>query len=223
MQFGCQKNTSYSPPDSSYQIITFNTPDQVSLSGRIFGLISGNPVIVLAHGDKENQESWNQFVDVLVANNYTVMTFNFRGTSPSKGKKDQAKFDSDIRGALTYLESQGVMGLAIIGSGSGATAAIQFSATQSLLGIIALSPLKSLGELNISPFLTEIDNPILFIVSEGDESAHQDAADMFHAPHKGVWAISIFRGDSTGTGLLTTNPDDGISEHILQYVDGFIQ
>ena len=145
INIGCQQENSAPPPNTSYESVTFETKDQVTLSGRVFGPVEGNPVILLTHSSTENQDSWNHFVDLLSEQGHTVMTFNFRGTSPSDGQKNENQFDIDINGALSWLQSRGVRGLVIIGSGEGASAAIKFTSTQRVIGVIALSPHLNLG------------------------------------------------------------------------------
>ena len=223
IHIGCQQGNSVSPPNTSYETVTFDTKDQITLSGRVFGPVEGNPVILLTHSNTETQDSWNPFVDLLSAQGHTVMTFNSRGTPPSEGRQNENQFDTDIHGALSWLQSRGVRGLVIIGSGEGATAAIKFASIQSVVGVIALSPQMNLGELSMSSILSEIDNSILFIVSEEDESARKAASDMFHAPHKGVWAISIFRGEANGTELVNPNLNEDVPEHVIQYLEDFFQ
>ena len=223
LNIGCQQEGHSTSPNTSFETVTFETEDQIRLSGRIFGPVQGNPVILLTHSTNETQDSWNPFVDLLLKQDYTVMTFNFRGTEPSQGNEDEIQFAIDIKGALSFLRSQGVRGVIIIGSGEGATAGIHFASTQRVLGIIALSPHLNLGELNTSSILSGIDNPILFIVSEGDESGHQVAAEMFHSAHRGVWAISIFRGNANGAALVTSQENQEVSEHVLQYLEDFLQ
>jgi len=220
---GCQQENSVPPPTTIYEAVTFETTDQVTLSGRVFGPVKGNPVVLLTHSNTESQDSWNDFVDLLSEQGHTVMTFNFRGTSPSEGRKNENRFDIDIEGALSFLQSRGVQGLVIIGSGEGASAAIKFISTQRVIGLIALSPQLNLGELSMPSILSDIDNPILFVVSEEDESAREAASDIFHSPHKGVWAISIFRGDASGTELVNPNLNDDVHEHVIQYLQDFFQ
>ena len=223
INIGCQQENSAPPPNTSYESVTFETKDQVTLSGRVFGPVEGNPVILLTHSSTENQNSWNHFVDMLSEQGHTVMTFNFRGTSPSDGQKNENQFDIDINGALSWLQSRGVRGLVIIGSGEGASAAIKFNSTQGVIGVIALSPHLNLGELSISSILSGIDNPILFVVSEEDKPARKAASDMFNTPHRGVWAISIFRGDASGAELVNPDLNEDVPEHIIQYLEDFFQ
>jgi pimeloyl-ACP methyl ester carboxylesterase len=66
----------------------------------------GSHAILLAHGAIFNKESWGEFEQQLLDNNYTVLAIDFRGYGKStKGQQSNALY-LDILAGVEFLQSQ---------------------------------------------------------------------------------------------------------------------
>jgi uncharacterized protein len=113
----------------SYQPVTFySTADHVRLEGWFIDS-PGSKVILLLHGWNQNRDEGGKALQVakaLVAHNYDVFMFDFRGHGQSgDGRMTLGQFETrDVAGALDYLKTRGVSEVGVIGWSLGANTAM---------------------------------------------------------------------------------------------------
>jgi len=215
-------NVLVAPESQSSRVVEFTTSDGVKLSGRRYGEINENPVVLLAHMFPVDQQGWGKFPEQLTESGYSAFTFNFRGYKPSQGSKKISELGLDLAAAVQYLLSQGARGIVIVGASMGGTAAIQYVAHQDLLGVIAISPPTEFRGLNALRDIALVETSVHLMVSETDKAAHREAAILFHAPHQAGWAIEVFRSGGHGTDLLNGQYGSLVVERLIEVISGFI-
>ncbi|SMG62415.1 secreted protein containing Alpha/beta hydrolase fold-1 domain [methanotrophic bacterial endosymbiont of Bathymodiolus sp.] len=104
----------------------------------------GSHAVLLAHGAIFNKESWGEFEQQLLDNNYTVLAIDFRGYGKStKGQQSNALY-LDILAGVEFLQSQPeISKISVLGASMGGAAAAKASAyakPQSINQLILLSP-----------------------------------------------------------------------------------
>lgn len=193
--------------------------DGLVLRGKIQGNGKpGSPGVILAHDFNADQGSWKPLATALTARGYLVLTFDFRGTASSPGRKDATLEETDLGSVLKYmrdvLERPNVF---VIGAGSGGAAAIKVASRDKVKGVVALSaPENALG-VSVTESIAAVTAPKLFIASQ-DEPQAADALSLFNQsrePHK----LSLVPGSASGTGLLSGPSADKVRTDILAFLD----
>ena len=193
--------------------------DGLVLRGRIQGNSApGSPGVILAHDFATDQGSWKALATTLSSRGYLVLSFDFRGTASSPGRKDATLEESDLGSVLKYmrdvLERPNAF---IIGAGSGGAAAIKVASRDKVKGVVTLSaPENSLG-VSVTESIAGVSAPKLFIASEGEARA-ADAQSLFNQsrePHK----LDLVPGTASGTSLLSSPAGDKVRTDILQFLD----
>jgi esterase/lipase len=84
-------------------------------------------VILLCHGEFDDQKSWGDFADKLYSEGFSVLTFDFSGHGESQGKRSLVNLRMwayNIRDAINMLSSHGYHQFALVGWGSGGSASL---------------------------------------------------------------------------------------------------
>ncbi len=113
----------------AYETVRFNSAaDRIPLEGWYIDS-PGSQVILMLHGRNGNRESGYAampLMQTLVAHNYDVFMFDFRGHGNSgAGRLSFGQFEKrDVTGALEYLKTRGVNEVGVIGFSLGAITAV---------------------------------------------------------------------------------------------------
>jgi alpha/beta superfamily hydrolase len=178
-----------------------NLPQTVRLLGIERG--RGTVGVVLAHMLNSSQSAWSPLVDRLVAKDFHVLTFDFRGHGISGGTRDPARAGLDLTAAVAKLRSLGASKIFVVGASMGGTAAIVVAATEKLEGVVSISAPLEIGGLNASDAVARLDEPSLFIVGEKDDKRYTDAARTFASRAPEPKHLSVIAGASGhGTDLI---------------------
>jgi pimeloyl-ACP methyl ester carboxylesterase len=202
-----------SPAPTDTDVVTFKTPDGVTLSGRLFGPRDATAGIVLAHGATVNQSSWFAFAEELGNRGYLVLTFDFRGYCPggdagcSHGTKDSNARPVDLHAAIDEIRSLGIDRLGLMGSSLGGATTLAVSADEGddLDLVIALSAVSSVGSVVIDDsVLQRISAAKLFMAGLQDDGIASLAQGFFDASEQPKSLVLLETGDH-GAEMLRGN------------------
>ena len=221
LTFACSNDNQLVDPPGNYENVTFASPDNLQIHGRLFGGGEGKPGVILAHMFQADQRSFQPLAEALAESGFMALTFDFRGYGRSEGKKDIDKIHRDIEGAVKLLQQRGVRGIDLIGAGMGGTASLKMASKMNFLGVATLSVFTDFRGLEVLSEMSTIEAPILFITSEDDEARH-DAAELFKAS-PGTRLIEVYRGGDHGTELLTGEYGDQVRERLFEFIGVFMQ
>lgn len=206
--------------------ITFETPDGVELSGRLFGPADAQAGIVLAHMLPADQTSWYPFAERLAAQGYRVLTFDFRGYCPggdggcSKGTKQVDAANVDLQAAVDRLRREGVHRVGIAGASMGGTAALIVAATDpaGIQAVVTLSAPQSIEGLTADQAtLAQIAGAKLYIAGLGDPSGAAASADALAAQSPQPVREEIVTSNAHGTDLLSSEQGERVQQLIEQW------
>jgi pimeloyl-ACP methyl ester carboxylesterase len=194
----------------------FETDDGIALTGEIRG--QGRAGVVLAHAFPADRNSWSEFAHFLQGKGYVTLTFDFRGYGDSEGEKDIPEIWRDVLAAVAALRERGADRIVLIGASMGGTAALIAASRTDVNGVIALSAPTTFMELAVPPeVLAAIDEPKLFISSEGDGSAAESAQALYEQS-SGAKRVEIVTGDSHGADLPEGGQAEVVRNLILQFL-----
>ncbi len=212
--------------------VTFPSADGVQLAGRIFGPDTATSGVVLAHMFPADQTSWFEFADILGAQGYRALTFDFRGYCPggdggcSQGEKDVASIWQDVQGAVEYVRSQGVKRVALVGASMGGTASlIVASRTENAISaVVTLSAPQAFEGLVAGPdVLQTITAAKLFVAGNGDLTGAANAATAFYDQGGQPKRLEILPSNDHGTDLLNGNQGPNVRQLILTWLTQYLR
>ena len=210
--------------------VMFRSIDGVSLSGRLFGPDAATAGVVLAHMLPADQTSWFEFADRLGGLGYRVLTFDFRGYCPggdagcSKGTKDIRSIWQDEAGAVGFLQTLGVRGVALVGASMGGTASLVVAAneTQTVQAVVTLSAPESIGGLSAGPDVIQAATAAkLFIAGNGDGVAAQ-TAQAFYDESQPPKRVEILTTADHGTDILEGGQAEVATNLIAGWLDRYL-
>jgi pimeloyl-ACP methyl ester carboxylesterase len=100
--------------------ISFPTSDGGEIHAHLYG--SGSHAVVLAHGKVFDKESWQPLAERLADQGHRVLALDFRGYGRSTAGSEARRLDSDVLGAVAFLESQDTDEISLIGASMGGSA-----------------------------------------------------------------------------------------------------
>ena len=195
--------------------MTISSVDGLGLSGRLFG--EGRNAVVLAHMYPADQDSWRAFAGELAERGYLVLTFDFRGYGDSEGSKEIDKIDLDVEGALDFLEERRIQDVFLVGASMGATASLKVASRRSVSGVISLSGPVSFRGIDLREDMDRIDEPKLFLASEGDSVAVQSLEILSAGTPDPKEAITL-SGDAHGTDMFKGAEGQRVKDAILEFL-----
>jgi uncharacterized protein len=123
--------------------VRFLASDGVSLSGWYAAGRNG-AAIVLVHGGGGDREGTIRHARLLAAAGYGVLLYDARGRGESSGHENSFgwRWDRDVRGAVDYLESQGVHRIGLLGLSTGAEAVVTEAASDPRVAAVVADGLQ---------------------------------------------------------------------------------
>jgi pimeloyl-ACP methyl ester carboxylesterase len=207
-------------PAAAYQVVTFQTEDGLTLSGRLYG--SGTKGVLLAHMYPADQTSWDSVAQRLAAEGYLVLTFDFRGYGKSEGKKDIQYLDRDVMAAVMYLRGAGAEQAVLAGASMGGTAGLkaagqlQLFSSFRLAGVVTLSAPVEFKGLSARALVPNLVVPLLFIAADNDEGA--EGARELQTLSGGKGQLEILPGGEHGTALFEGSQADQVWTLLLDFM-----
>lgn len=172
--------TTAAPPETTTSVadadgadVTFETADGLVLEGREFG--SGSTAVILAHMRPANMESWFEFAEVLTAEGYSALAFNFRGYGNSEG--DGFDVDTDVQAAVDFVTEHGAERVYVIGASMGGTGSVAASSQRPVAGTVTLSAPAEFEGTDALSAAADLTAPILLFAATADQPypAHAEA------------------------------------------------
>ena len=186
--------------------ITFETEDNIDISGNIFG--SGSKWVILSHMFPTEQTSWFDFADYLADNGYIVLTYDFRGYGKSGGSKDISQIYKDLEAAVDFIRQYDIEKMFFIGASMGGTASIIVASKEETDGLVTISAPVEFKGLSTTGKVEKVKCPKLIIASKGDIPA-ADSADSLFKKFPKPKDIKIFDGSAHGTFIFDEEPENG--------------
>jgi pimeloyl-ACP methyl ester carboxylesterase len=206
-------------PQTEIEHVSFPTEDGALIYADVYG--SGDRGVVLAHGGRFTKESWRPQAELLAADGFHVLAFDFRGFGQSHGPGDSDMFTApmhlDVLASVRFLRKNGAKTVAVMGGSFGGSAAAHAS--------IASQP----GEINRLILLAAEGNgpaekikvPLLEIVARDD--ANDDGPRL---PHIRAWfdkapqpkELIVLDGSAHAQFLFQTDQADRVMKEILRFL-----
>lgn len=210
--------------------VTFRTSDGVQLAGRLFGPDTAGAGVVLSHMVPSDQSAWFDFADRLGVAGYRVLTFDLRGVCPggdagcSMGSKAPQGAWQDVLAAQTYLRTQGVTRIALIGAGLGGTASLVAAAqpASGLEAVITLSAAASADGLSAGPDVMQTVTAAKLFLAGDDDTLGADSAQAFYDSSLPPKDVELLTTTDQGTDLLTGNQGEKTRNLILGWLARYL-
>lgn len=166
----------------------------------------GKTGVLLANMNQGDFCQWRSYADHLVQRGHRVLMFNYSG---------QAAVD-DVKATVEVLRRRGAERLFLIGASKGGTAVL-VAATRiqpAVAGVVSLSGPQNYGGADALAAMPLLTVPAVFIVAGNDQTFTSDAQLLHDACAAKDKALSVQRGSSHGTALL--------SEEVRGLIDTFL-
>jgi uncharacterized protein len=127
----------------AHERVRFAASDGVDLSGWYVPSRNG-AAIVLVHGGGGDREGAILHARMLARAGYGVLLYDARGRGESAGHENAAgwEWDSDVRGAVSYLAAHGIHRIGSLGLSTGAEAVVVEAATDPRVGAVVADGLQ---------------------------------------------------------------------------------
>lgn len=173
----------------------------------------GSHAVLLAHGAIFNKESWGQFAERLLAENYTVLAIDFRGYGKStQGSKARALYE-DILAGVRYLKANpNIDKITVLGASMGGAAAAKASVRaekNSIDQLILLSPANIYQP-------EKLQGDLLFIASQGEYLVPALQSAFGKAPQPK--ALQLIAGSAHAQHIFKTAQTTALTHIILQFL-----
>lgn len=187
-----------------------------------------NRGVVMLHGFGASHAVWNDYAAQLQANNFEVMTLDFRGHGEATGnweefsQEDIRKFSDDAKEAIEYLRDVNEdMDIVLIGSSIGANVALEVAANDPTInGVVLLSPAKEYHGISIVDTNANFTRPILYSVSEGDTDSFNDTQFLYESTKSTQKMLRTFPKSGHGHKLVYNEPD--LADEIINWLNGIL-
>ena len=200
------------------------TEDGVTIHSTFYDAKSEKGVILL-HRLAKDRNNWKEFTSLLVKNNFSVITLDFRGHGQSIEKfsfnsltsKDFNNMVLDVKAAKDFLVSKKVTSIGIIGESIGANTALNYAIKdKSIKTVILLSPGLDYRGIKTENSMSEFDErPIFLIAADGDAYSAETVKklDMLAFGEK---KLLIYEGSEHGVPMFDENKD--LKELIINWL-----
>lgn len=201
-----------------------STADGLSLSATT-GIIPNSATgIVFVHMLGGSKEEWLDMESSAFRQGISVVAMDLRGhgeniSTPTPPPDDATCFamTRDVQSAVTYLRSQGIKKVSLVGASLGANLAIRTAADDpNITSVTLLSPGLSYKGVTASDAVTRYGNrPLLEVVSKEDTYAWRSAATL---DKLATGAHQLLLLDGMGHGTLMLSRDPTLSSTIIGFI-----
>jgi pimeloyl-ACP methyl ester carboxylesterase len=202
-------------PEDFGQPVSFTTDDGVLIDGRLFG--EGGTAVILSHMYPNDQTAWFPFADELAEEDFTALTFDFRGYGDSGGDQEISEIPHDLEAALGFMRDQGFTDIYLVGASMGGSASIIVASEEDVAGVVAISAPQSFQGLEPLEVVADVSEPKLFIASEGDASA-ASSLELFMEQAPDPKDERVFSGSAHGTELFEGEHGQEVRDLITEFL-----
>ncbi len=134
-----------------HERVTFPASDGVRLSGWYVPSRNG-AAIVLVHGGGGDRQGTILHARMLAKAGYGVLLYDARGRGESAGQENAAgwRWDSDVRGAVSFLTSRGIDHIGLLGLSTGAEAVVTEAASDKRVDAVVADGLQARTAADVS-------------------------------------------------------------------------
>lgn len=190
----------------SDKTVSFRNAAGASIAGYVLG--AGTTGIVLAPQRGMDSCGFIEYARVLASRGYRVLAFDFTGEGGSSTATAAAPLSGDVVAAATYLRSQGVTKVVLLGTSRGGTAVVvAAAATPPIAGVVSVSGAALFSGEDARAAAARMPAPALYIAAEQDRGFNDDARTMYDATPGGQRKLLLVAGSHHGISLLgSTDP-----------------
>ncbi len=176
-------------------------------------------MILSSNGDGRS-ERWRPLAEALAGQDFTALTYDWRGTNADVAGKDNWQLAvTDARAALAHARSSGVKRLVLVGGSLGGIASIKLGSEPDVAGVVALGTPYRTEPLGITPAeVKAIRGATLFISSEGDSIVLAAEVQWLHDQADGPRELHVYPGGAHGVDLLSSPHRDDVIARIARFV-----
>lgn len=199
--------------------VTFDTPDGATITGELYG--SGNTAVIFSvMGNCD--PGWREFAQLTAAQGLTALTYQWRGCRES-GSANEAElklFVDDLRGAITFMRSQGATKIILAGASLGGCASAKLAVESQADGLIVIASPPEIAQWGFEITSADLDTniPKLFITAENDGTVSQDESralfDLAAEPKE--W--QTYPGTAHGTDLFDGANREEVEQRLLEFI-----
>jgi dienelactone hydrolase len=182
--------------------VSFRNSAGASLAGYVLG--GGATGIVLAPQRRMDSCSFIEYARVLAGRGYRVLAFDFTGEGGSSAATAAAALSDDVVAAATYLRSQGVTKVVLLGTSRGGTAVVVAAAATPIAGVVSVSGAAVFSGEDARAAAAKVTAPAIYIAAEQDRGFNDDAKTLYDATPGGQRRLLLVAGSHHGIGLLSS-------------------
>lgn len=191
--------------------VNFITQDNAIIYANFFQ--RGPHAVLLAHGAVFNKDSWGEFEEKLLEENFTVLAIDFRGyNSSTMGDKGQVLYE-DILAGVHFLNNQtNISKVTVLGASMGGEAAAKasvYSESDSIEQLILLSPAGVFEP-------EKLKGELLFIASREEYLAKTVQFSFKIAPFPKK--LELLNGNAHGQNIFKTPQSQSLTTIILSFL-----
>jgi len=173
----------------------------------------GSHAVLLAHGAVFNKESWGDFEQRLLLENYTVLAIDFRGYNKStQGDKAQALYEDILAGVNFLRKQKNISKVTVLGASMGGAAAAKasvYSEPDAIDQLILLSPAQVFKP-------EELKGNVLFICSKNEYLAQSIQSAFKKAPDQKK--LALVNGKAHAQHIFKTPQSVKLTDIILDFL-----
>lgn len=199
--------------------ITFITPDGATIDGTLYG--TGDTVVIFSVMGN-CKRGWEDMADIVSQNGMTALTYQWHGCreSGSANETELKKFVNDLRGAISFMRTQGAKKIILVGASLGGCASAKLAAETQADGLIVIASPPEISQFGFEILSADVDTdiPKLFITAENDHTVLQaETRALFDlAAEPKEW--KIYPGTAHGTDLFEGDSKIQLQEEILEFI-----
>lgn len=176
--------------------------------------------VILASNGDGGQARWEPLAKALAVRGYSVLSFDWRGTTPGlKTPPDWTKAVLDAQAALAHARANGAKRLVLIGSSLGGITSIKLGDAKDVVAVVAIGTPYKAAPLEIDKFeLLALAKPTLFIASRADTIVAANETTWLHEQAPSLKSLLLLDGGTHGVELLASPQREVVLQRLLEFV-----
>jgi esterase/lipase len=208
-----------SQPTPAARTIRFNTPDNATLEGRLYG--SGEIAVIFSVMGN-CKRGWEEMADLVAPHGMVALTYQWRGCRAS-GTVDNTeiqKFVDDLRGAIQFMRAHGAQKVILAGASLGGVASAKLAAESNVDGLIVIASPSEIPDWNFKIEAADMntDIPKLFITADNDDTVAASKSRALYDLAADPKEWQTYPGTAHGTDLFETDSKEELQKRILNFI-----
>lgn len=136
-------------PLSDYETVSYETGDEILLSGGYRAASEGKPTLVFFHGNAADWQSGAAAMRGLAERGYGAFAASYRGYTGNAGKPGEQGLYRDGEAAIAWLGDQGVRrsDIILVGNSLGSGVASELATRHPVKALALISPFSSMSDI----------------------------------------------------------------------------